>query len=114
MLILTIKCDAPKGDFTVLYEADGDEPRWMDHLTQDEALWVTAQFLMGNVHGYLRCSAEHENWRQRLAGFTSEQSGETESTDVGSDENTAKKSPTGRNSLPATAAELDNLLSRMV
>jgi len=40
--------------------------RWQDGLTQDEALWVTAQFLMGNSHQYLKNSEEHAAFTEQL------------------------------------------------
>ena len=36
--------------------------RFQPGLTQDEALWVCAQAIMGNVHQYLQT---YEEWRRR-------------------------------------------------
>lgn len=39
---------------------------WEDGLTQDEALWVTAQFLMGKPHQYLKSDDEHAAFSAQL------------------------------------------------
>jgi hypothetical protein len=41
--------------------------RYQDFLTQDEALWVVATYLMGNsTVGFLRTAAEHEAFEERI------------------------------------------------
>lgn len=51
------------GGFAVRIQDDIET--WNDGLTQDEALWVTAQFLMKKKHRYLKTAAEHAAWEQQ-------------------------------------------------
>jgi hypothetical protein len=45
--------------------------RCAERLTQDEALWVTAQFLMtGECHGYLKTREEQEAFERLMRGGT--------------------------------------------
>lgn len=49
---------------------------WEDGLTQDEALWTVAQFLLGMPLRYLKTDAEHEARRMKYAAMAQQQSTE--------------------------------------
>jgi len=66
MPTLTITQVNAEHSFDVKLVDDSGIERIGTSLTQDEALWVAAQFLMGNTHRYLRTAEQHAAWEQRL------------------------------------------------